>query len=229
GIGSPVGGGFARPIFWGNNGGRLLAFDVGDTTAPKFLSDVNLATNSWWNFSPPFALNGSVYLSHSAVVPFRPVAGNAKGTNSPQPDFWVQRWFLDVVDYSDPAEPAVRMAVNIPGTLQGVSRGGELLYTVGQHWTNPANGWSDGSEYLDASAYDGVEAHLIDSLKLSSYWPHPVLVNGDAIFVGHPAETTNGKNLLEAWTLSSAGKFMQLGKTELSGAAQNFANFGNLL
>src|SRR5439155_4646401 len=48
GVGGPVGGGIAWPIFWGNNGGRLIAFDVSNATAPKFLSEVNLATNAWW-------------------------------------------------------------------------------------------------------------------------------------------------------------------------------------
>ena len=133
------------------------------------------------------------------------------------------------MDYADAANPAVRKPVNIPGSLKGVAHAGELLYTVGQHWTNGTNWWWDGTEYLDASAYDGVEAHLIDSLKLSSYWPHPVLVNNDDVFVGHPSETTTVKNLLETWTLSSAGKFTQLSRTELSGGAQNFANFGDLL
>src|SRR5437016_1678193 len=42
GIARPAGGmgGFA-PFYWGNNGGRLIAFDVGNATTPKFLSDVN--------------------------------------------------------------------------------------------------------------------------------------------------------------------------------------------
>src|SRR5438093_5319216 len=208
----PVGGGFAMPIYWGNNGGRLIAFDVRDAAAPKFLSDANLAKNAWWNFSPAYTVNGLVFLSHEAVEAFPPVVTDGKDTNSPPVDYWVQRWYLDVVDYADAANPAVRKPVNIPGSLKGVAHAGELLYTVGQHWTNGTNWWWDGTEYLDASAYDGVEAHLIDSLKLSSYWPHSVLVNGDAIFVGHPAETTTEKNLLEAWTLSSAGKFTQLGK-----------------
>ncbi len=46
---------------------------------------------------------------------------------------------------------------------------------------------------------------------------------------GHPAETNTAKNLLEAWTILNDGKFTRLSKTELSGAAQNLANFGNLL
>jgi hypothetical protein len=216
GVGGPAGGGIAWPFFWGNNGGRLIAFDVNEAATPKFLSDVNLATNNWWNFSPPQTANGLVYLSHEAVEPVT--------TN-----YWVQRWYLDVVDYADAAIPAVRKPVNIPGSLQGVGSGGELLYTVGAHWTNSTNGWYDGTEYLDASAYDGVAAHLVDSLKLPAYWPRPVLVSGGLVFLGHPAETNTVKDLLEAWTLSGTGKFTLLGKAALSGAAQNLAIVGNLL
>jgi hypothetical protein len=227
GIDGPVGGGFAP--FWGNNGGRLIGFDVGNAATPKFLSDVNLATNTWWNFSPASALNGLVYLSHQATEPYPPIVSGDKDTNSPPVDYWVQRSYLDVVDYADAANPTARKPVNIPGSLTGVARAGELLYTVGLHWTNPTNLWFDGTEYLDASAYDGVEAHLIDSLKLSSLWPHPVLALADNVFIGRPVETNTAKNLLEAWTLSNDGKFAQLSRTELSGAAQNLASFGNLL
>ena len=35
--------------------------------------------------------------------------------------------------------------------------------------------------------------------------------------------------MLETWTLTSAGKFTQLGQAELSGAAQNLAIFGSLV
>ena len=47
---TPGGGAFA-PIYLGDNGGRLIAFDVSDAAAPAFLSDVMLARNHWWNFS----------------------------------------------------------------------------------------------------------------------------------------------------------------------------------
>ncbi|HXT39578.1 MAG TPA: beta-propeller domain-containing protein [Candidatus Angelobacter sp.] len=225
----PAGGGIARPIFWGNNGGRLIAFDVSNTATPKFLSDVNLAENTWWSFSPAYTVNGQVYLSHEAVEPCPPVVTNDKDTNSAPVYYWVQRWYLDVVDYADATNPTIRKPVNIPGSLNGVARAGELLYTVGQHWTDPTNWFGDGREYLDASAYDGVEAHLVDSLPLSSFWPHPVLVKDDNVFLGHPTETNTVKNLLEAWTLPDSGKFTLLGKAELSGAVQNFVSFGDLL
>jgi hypothetical protein len=227
GIGGPAGGRFA-PIYWGNNGGRLIAFDVGNVVTPKFLSDVNLATNSWWNFSPAYAFNGLLYLSHQTVEPYPPVVSGDKDTNSTSVDYWVQRGYLDVVDYADAANPTLRKPVNIPGSLKGVARSGELLFTEGVRWTNPTN-WYDGTEYLDASAYDGVEAHLIDSVKLGSVWPHPVLALAENVFIGQSAETSTGKNLLEAWALSTDGKFTRLSQTELSSAAQNFASFGNLL
>jgi hypothetical protein len=227
GIGGPAGGRFA-PIYWGNNGGRLIAFDLGNVVTPKFLSDVNLATNNWWDFSAAFALNGLLYLSHQTVEPYPPVVRGDKDTNSPPVDYWAQRLYLDVVDYADAANPTVRKPVNIPGSLKGVARAGELLFTAGLHWTNTTNGY-DGTEYLDASAYDGVDAHLIDSVKLGSVWPHPALALAENVFIGHPAETGTAKNLLEAWTLSTEGKFTRLSQTELSSAAQSLSSFGNLL
>ncbi len=98
---------------------------------------------------------------------------------------WMEHHYLDVVDYALPANPTMRPPVNIPGVLQGLSRGGALLYTLAQR---PATeGGSDWRQWLDAIAYDGVDAHLVDSLALSSQGPQPVLVHGEAIFVGRPA------------------------------------------
>src|SRR2546423_898357 len=237
GLGRPMAegqGGLWLPYYRGGNNGRVIAFDVGDVAAPRLSSDLNLAVNEWWNFSAPYPVNGLVYLSHQAFMKPAPVVhcDNTTGqcwTNPPPDWVWVQRWFLDVVDYTDPKEPTVREPVNVPGTLQGVSRAGELIYTVGPHWTNATNWWYDGTEYVDASAFDGVKAHLIDSLKLSTLWPHPVLVQNDTLFIGQPAETAAKRNSLESWKLSNDGKLTQLGKTELNGAAQSLAGFGNLL
>lgn len=235
GIALPVGGvvgptdGAIAPIYWGNNGGRLIAFDVSDATAPAFLSDVILATNHWWGFSPAFTVNDLVYLSHQIILPWPPIYDSSGNDTNSTPECWVQRTFLDVVDYADAAHPAVRQPVNIPGSLKGVACAGELLYTVGGHWVNRTNLYWDGIEYLDASAYDGVKAHLVDSLELWRTWPHPVLVKGRDVFVGHPAETSNGLNQLEAWTLSHSGRFVKLGATDMSESVQNLAAFGDLL
>jgi hypothetical protein len=237
-------GGFWRPWYWGAAGGRLIAFNVGNALAPQFLSDLNLASNTWWNFSPAFPVNGLVFLSHETseflegVVPpsyvppipsitFDPTTGEYV-TNEPPVGTWVQRHYLDVVDYADPLTPTLRPPVNLPGALRGLARGGELLYTVGAHF-DLAKWETDGTEWLEASAYDSVEVHLIDSLALSRTWPHPVLPSGDYVWVGRPAESSIVTDSLETWTLSGAGFFTRVGATQLASAAQALAGFGSLL
>ena len=237
-------GGFWRPWYGGGNGGRLLAFDVSNTAAPSFLSAVNLTTNNWWNFSGAFATDRLVYVSHQSsefmpgvvppgyeTLPRTVVYDQTTGkyiTNEPPVGIWVQRYYLDVVDYSDPLNPTIRKPVNIPGLLKGIAYGGALLYTSGVHY-DPVKSTTDWTEWLDASAYDGVAAHLVDSLALSKNWPHPVLVFGSSLFIGAPAESTNTNHLLETWTLPDSGRFTKTGTTQLASAAQNMAAFGNLL
>jgi hypothetical protein len=204
-----------RPGFWGVGGGQLLAFDVSSSSTPALLSELNLTTNGWYSFSPTFGVGSLVYLSHSSSEP----------ADDPT-EMWIQRTSLDVIDYSDPATPTVRKPVSIPGMLEGVSHNGELLYTSGVHWTTNQTDWR---VWLDASAYDGVSASLVDSLSLSQSWP--VLVDGNTIFIGRQPENDQSKPLLGVWTLSDSGKFVSLATPPLvlSSPAQNFATFGDLL
>lgn len=242
----------AAPIFrpwWGSGGGRLFAFEVNNAAAPKFKSELNLGTNGWWSFSSTFTANGLVYLSHQAsefiegilppgvpkpepVVIYDVVDGQKVpvATNEPPIGTWVQRYYLDVIDYADAANPTVRKPVNIPGTLRGLSHAGAVIYTVGYHW-DPKTFATDWSEWLDASAYDGVAASLIDSLSLGQTWPHPVLVSDKSIFIGRAAADDKGTNTLEAITLGGTGKFSPLtpAPLSLSLAAQNLYALGDLL
>jgi hypothetical protein len=228
------------PPFWGG-GGHLIAFDVADPAAPKFASAINLqGTNGWWNFSKAFAAEGLVYLSHQQseflIVPFAADAttdpasvpsGAAADTTVVDPTVvypvptgrWFSRSFLDVVDYADPEHPTVRKPVNIPGRLHGVSHNGALLYTVGTRAHRDPNTSPSWTEYLSASAYDGVSAHRIDSIALSDAWPHPVVVVGNNVFVGRSGYSTTttdvGPHLVETWTLPDSGRFTRSGRVEL--------------
>jgi hypothetical protein len=249
------------PPYWGGGGGQLIAFDVGRSDAPRFVSAVNLASDNWWSFSKPFTADGKVYLSHqtSEFVP-EPLPKDTAAGESPTPDgviyppigTWVSRSFLDVVDYADADDPLVRKPVNIPGALAGLSHGGAVLYTTGTHWTtNTDTAWT---EYLDASAYDGVSAHLVDSLALPVTWPRPLLVSGGNIFLGRASSSgyspiigpviplavgavgTAGTGAaddtlpsLETWQLSDAGKFRRAGSATLTTSASTLVNFGALL
>jgi hypothetical protein len=196
---------------------------VHDPAAPSFDSEVNLATNGWWSFRQPFLSGTRVYLSHNE---------SEMWTNSDNPNgLWVQFSELNVNDYTDPLSPVVRKPVNIPGTLQGLSNEGELLYTLGTHWG--INQTTDWSQWLDASTYDGVAAHLVASLALPDAWPHPVLVLDTNIFIGRPGYSASTTNLLtpglETWSLSQSGAFTLNGSVELSQPANTLVERNGLL
>lgn len=232
--------------WWGGGGGQFVAFDVSAPAAAQFASELDLASSNWWSFSKAFTAEGLVYVSHqtSEFVPGLASPNQTTGeptittndstgqtiTNNGPSGTWVMRSYLDAVDYADARNPLVRKPVNIPSTLHGISHRGSLLYTVGPHWTT---NWSDWTEYLEASAYDGVSAHLVDSLALPDAWPHPVLVVQTNIFIGRPGynytNTNTTAHYVETWALSGAGRFTQLGRVSLPMPANMLANFPGLL
>lgn len=229
-----VGGAFFRP-WWGGGGvGRLTAFDV--QASPKLVSSVTLSDSNRFSFSSAFAAAGKVFISHQASEYFlneqtgqnKPDAtGDVVKPIEPPIGIWVQKYFLDVVDYGDPANPVIRPPVNIPGTLTALGHDGELVYTTGYHWNATMN--TDWSEWLDVSAYDGIAAHLVDSLSLSNFWPHPLAFKGDFVFLGRPASETTLPSLIETWTLDSTGRFKRAATTELKSPAQDLLVKGDLL
>jgi hypothetical protein len=171
--------------------------------------------------------NYTVVTNYTVRTNYSSVTRNVRMTNAVPITTWLHHHYLDVVDYAVPSEPLVRDPVNIPGSLQGVSHNGALLYTVGQRAETA--GGSDWIEWLDASAYDGIEAHLVDSLALPRQWPHPTLLRNATVFLGRPAPDTNSAPRLEAWTLPDTGRFTQTGSVRLETPAQNLVAFGDLL
>jgi hypothetical protein len=206
GGGFSSGPGFFTAPYWRGSGGngQLVAFDVEEPAQPRFASRITLANTNRWGFSAAFAANGLVYLSHQTV----------QYTN-----ISTYRSFLDVVDYAEPGDPLLREPVNIPNPLVGIAHSGALLYSLGPHWNaDPTLGWRD---YLDASAYDGVAAHLVDSLPLPAPWPRPVLVLGTNVIVADPGDAYSTNIILptlETWTLTGSGKFLKLGSLTLPSA-----------
>jgi len=230
--------------WYGSPGGRLLAMDVSDLRAPRWISDLNLITPDRSDFSRAFTASGKVFLSHATsefmagLVPpdYRPASpvitrDPATGllvTNEVPVGTWVQKHHPDVVDFADPSEPTSRPACSLPGRLNGISHNGEMLYTVGSRF-DPVKWTADPNEWLVASAYDGVAAHLVDSLALPQTWPHPWLIQGADVLLARPAESTDAKHVLETWTLSGSGRFVRVGTTQLASPAQNLLTLGNLL
>lgn len=209
------------PYPYFNSGGRLFAFDVSSDSAPVFRSEVDLTTNYWWSFSRSFTTDGLVYLSHNAYVP-------AASTNTAWSPYY--RSFLDVVDYADATVPTVRPPVNIPGDLKGISHNGSLLYTIGFHRANATN-WYQGYQALDASAYDGVSAYLVDSVSLSNSYLHPAVAEGTNIFLANSQLSVSNSIVptLETWTLNGMGHFTILGSVTLPTSAFELVPFSGLL
>jgi alpha-tubulin suppressor-like RCC1 family protein len=145
-------------------------------------------------------------------------------TNAYEVVEWVERHYLDVVDYADAAHPTPRRPVNIPGQLTGISHEGALLYTLATR----EEGDTTSARYLDASAYDDVSVWLVDSIRLPGDWS-PVLAAGTNIFVVRPG-TTNVAAQIEAWTLAeSTGRFTLRDSAALSATADSLFDFGKML
>ncbi len=230
--------------WYGGDSGRLLAFDVADPARPQLASDLSLSRNSWWNFSPAIAANGCLFLSHQAseflegvLSPYTPApvtrwdpVKNVYVTEIMPPGTWVQKDFLDVIDYADPAHPEARTPVNIPGRLQGISHVsdlGALLYTVGPHWN--VDWTTDWTDFLDVCAYDGVSASWVAAMPLSKEWPHPVALHQSFVYAGAPDSASQGHRL-ETWTLDQGvRKLVRIGSVPVSQPVSAIAAFGSLL
>ena len=202
---------------------------------------------SRWNFSEAILNdNGLVYLSSQHSEYLAPEEEKEKPKDDdedeeedpdepiekpkPRPEpipkphgYWVTRYELHVVDYTDPADPVVRDTVAIPGSLIGTSHGGALLYTNGSHW-NEERKW-DGN-WFDASSYDGLEAHLVDSIEQPNSWPQSHVVKSDGtLFLSFTERTKVLKEdggvlrydtqpYLQSFALDENGKFTLLDEIE---------------
>ncbi len=223
--------------WYGGQNERFTAFNVSDAANPQFVSQVTLNDTNRWGFSQAFSQNSLLYVTHqeSEFIP-APAIGSVGGavkpvtviydTNGPVYGSWVYRYYLDVVDFTDPTNPITRKPVNVPGSLAAISHQGAVVYTASYRWK--PDGTTDWSMWLDALAYDGVSAHYVDSLSLSS-GAHPIVLSGNKLLIGHADTTTNNLNTIESWMLGDNGKFIKLGATTLKSPADSLVLFGDLL
>ena len=200
------------------------------------LSDYPIQSNGE-NVGEVFAAGSALYMSSQDWRSYE--EGTWFPANKPASgDVWMRQYFLNVIDLADPENPTERQPVNIPGTLVGIGRGGALLYTQAPHWDEETLK-SDGLEWLDVSAYDGVSASLVDSVPLSSHWGNPILVDKDIVYVGSSkdspysppanAEAPYDANTLTAYRLADTGSFEIVSQTALPGAARELRLRGEVL
>ena len=216
-------------------GHQLVTFNIGQPEEIRLLSDYPIQVEGS-NLSEVFAAGSTLYMSSQAWRSYE--EGSLFPAVSTSGDLWMQQYFLNVIDFADPENPTERRPVNIPGTLVGIGRGGALLYTQAPHWDEETL-QSDGVEWLDVSAYDGVFASLVDSVPLSSHWGNPILVDKDIVYFGSSkdslysspakAEALYDTNTLTAYRLADAGTFEIVSQTALPGAARELRLSGEIL
>lgn len=224
--------------WWGGASGHFIAVDLSGAT-PSIASEATLSgTNGWWSFSDAFTANGLVYTSHQ-LSEFDPTfdpppytyqdwmgTNWITRTNDPAPGSWVTRYYMDVIDFKDAADPLVRKPVNIPGSLIGLHRGGEMVYTRGSDFVRH---YYSNDETLAASSYDGVNARLVTTLVLNQNWPRPTLADSGYVYIGSPGTTNNTNATIQVWTVSNAGKFEQVHSEIVPTPAQQFVKIDDML
>jgi hypothetical protein len=211
-----TGGGRPGDFWWWGGGrrGRLFAFDVAAAGAPVFLSETTFARDAW-SVGAAFAADSTIYASHAGALE----------VNDTDAQGWAEGWFLDVIDFTNPAAPVVRAPVSIPTTLIGVNnatRQSATLFTLGWHVWDEANS----EQSLDASTYNAVSVALLDTVPLAG-WPNPAVADGGTIFIGKATDDSRGA--IETWTLSGDGRLTFLGSTAFASAPWNLRGFGDLL
>ena len=221
--------------WWGQETRSFLAFDLSRPEAPQFVSHSTLGgTNGWNSFSGCWVSEGRVFLSHRLST-YLPSAGTNTSVVNPdgsvvilpvwQPGNWEHRYYLDVVDFSDASVPANRPPVEVPGTLQGISHKGSVVYTMG---LDPKNPKVDGDTYLHALAYNGVQLSLVDSLLLSNGSSQPIRVVPEGqVLVAQVS--TNLPPGIETWALSATAKFERISSQPLPAFAEDLQLWGDFL
>lgn len=200
--------------FWGwSPERRFVTFQIGEAASIRLLSNYPMEADEIWNQSDIFVSDARFFMSHQA---------SRLVENASQKKRWQQQYFLDVIDFSDPENPTQRKAVNIPGNLIGIARGGAILFTKAPHWDGQIL-LSNGLEWLDASAYDGVSASLIRSLPLSFRWNHSTIVHQDILYVALPettgrlleGEIPRETSTLTSYRLAETGHFEMIEQRDL--------------
>lgn len=181
-------------------------------------------------FSEAFAFDGRLYVSHQEALT-REVTKESEGDGTgiitpglPGVPWWVTetRHVLDVVDFTDPADPMVRAPVPLPASLVGVSHAGSLLYTSGTTTNTPS-----GSNELSALAYDGLAAALVDVASVSQVSPVHVLPQGD-VYTIEPGDGTTPARV-QVLAIGNDGKWARGAGVNVPGANPVLRPIGRMI
>ncbi len=178
--------------------------------------------DSWSGFSAAFGSDGKLYFSHQTDRYFQEEGEwigdpNAKGVWKVRvPARYEHKFYLDVIDFTIPSRPIVRPVASFPGTLQGLSHRGALLYAeLGLAGVLPLDG-AVAKPQLQALAYDGSSVSLVHSLELpENTSPVYLILPGGGILLARPGNTNGTPSRLESWAVSENATFEKYGALSL--------------
>ncbi|MGE3312426.1 MAG: beta-propeller domain-containing protein [Limisphaerales bacterium] len=135
---------------------------------------------------------------------------------------------LNVVDYNaDATRPVVRPPVAIPGSFQGLSHQGALVYTVATRTEAEVS-----RSILEASAYDGTAVHLVTGLEIANFSKGDSalaeVTPGGSVWL---AQSTEGgkSHQLSRVTVNDSGRFEKGAGTPLASYVQDLDHIGETL
>jgi len=135
---------------------------------------------------------------------------------------------LIVLDYSDPAAPVERPAIEVPGRLEGVSDDGIFLYVAAQFTRNDDDGRLNGLTHLVLLSYDGAAAYLRNTIPIGNHWGNLNLIYRDLdLHLITRDDVADDSKLLR---VSVSEALLEEGpSTLLNGYAYNLSRHGDLL
>jgi hypothetical protein len=225
----------------GTPAGELAAADQLIYGSRRVMESEEIGTNKvvekiWVSSEPGLVTNVVVAPDGTARTNVTPVAtlGEWQTVTNEYPVLrWWARHVLDVVDFGgDPASPVLRPPVSIPGALQGLSHSGAMIYTLGDRSTDPADPSLALATWLEASAYDGVEARLIDSVALANQdkGETVVVAASDAlVYAARGGWSGDIQQRLEVWAIGDDGRWSQGTTVPLSTYPGELRVFNDLL
>jgi len=219
------------PGGYGGGGKLLVAIDTANPGALRLLHSTKIPSDtlpegeSVGQISRSFLADGRLHFSMERLTTVTPEEIEGKPA---APWIWRQHVAneLQVVDYADPASPALRPPVAIPSPLVGISHGGELLYTRGPLYK--ADGATDYQEHFSASSYDGVAVALLDSRSITN-WPNAQWVFPDGRVWVSAGQPDGLSSTLAILVVNNQGKFLPIAAAKSPDMIHEWFQAGDIL
>lgn len=196
--------------FYGSQSMSFISVDLNDSGAieiskvfqPEFANDPE--SQFYSHFSEFYWAGSRVMFSttHSEYVPdVIPGLGIVFGGR------WHTENTLRSFDFADPENPTPFPAIDLPGRLVGLSHEGQVVYSVGQIYSNDGE-LVESQLHLQASAYDETSVKLIDNIPFNNSLYSSLSISNGIVY----SEYANSEYKITSIRLSEEGKLVQGGQ-----------------